>query len=162
MTPEAYYLFDTPAAGVPELCDAFKVRYVFISTSYVTSSTDTISGKNPWSSTAAWAAALVARHRSARAHPAGRPPPDTQHQDTCPFAKWGGHRTRTVLPACRRLLCPAPVGGSRPRSRGTLSRSSMVLGSKHLGTGSSLHLDMASLRRLGVGGRPECTRRVLR
>ncbi|KAI9064455.1 transcription elongation factor Spt6 [Trametes sanguinea] len=26
VTPEAYYLFDTPAAGVPELCDAFKVR----------------------------------------------------------------------------------------------------------------------------------------
>ena len=28
VTPEAYYLFDTAAAGVPELCDAFKVRYV--------------------------------------------------------------------------------------------------------------------------------------
>ncbi|KAJ3557008.1 hypothetical protein NM688_g1705 [Phlebia brevispora] len=26
VTPEAYYLFETPAAGVPELCDAFKVR----------------------------------------------------------------------------------------------------------------------------------------
>ncbi|KAI0780912.1 transcription elongation factor Spt6 [Trametes elegans] len=26
VTPEAYYLFDTPAPGVPELCDAFKVR----------------------------------------------------------------------------------------------------------------------------------------
>ncbi|TBU50800.1 transcription elongation factor SPT6 [Dichomitus squalens] len=26
VTPAAYYLFDTPAAGVPELCDAFKVR----------------------------------------------------------------------------------------------------------------------------------------
>ncbi|KAI0636950.1 transcription elongation factor Spt6 [Trametes polyzona] len=26
VTPHAYYLFDTPAAGVPELCDAFKVR----------------------------------------------------------------------------------------------------------------------------------------
>ncbi|TFK76387.1 transcription elongation factor SPT6 [Pluteus cervinus] len=26
VTPEAYYLFDAPAAGVPELCDAFKVR----------------------------------------------------------------------------------------------------------------------------------------
>ncbi|KAI0683701.1 transcription elongation factor SPT6 [Cytidiella melzeri] len=28
VTPEAYYLFDTPAAGVPELCDAFKVRHL--------------------------------------------------------------------------------------------------------------------------------------
>ena len=28
MTPEAYYLFDAVAVGVPELCDAFKVRYV--------------------------------------------------------------------------------------------------------------------------------------
>ncbi|KAI0748143.1 transcription elongation factor SPT6 [Daedaleopsis nitida] len=26
VTPEAYYLFDTGAAGVPELCDAFKIR----------------------------------------------------------------------------------------------------------------------------------------
>lgn len=26
VTPEAYYLFDAPAVGVPELCDAFKVR----------------------------------------------------------------------------------------------------------------------------------------
>ncbi|KAH9854249.1 transcription elongation factor Spt6 [Lenzites betulinus] len=26
VTPHGYYLFDTPAAGVPELCDAFKVR----------------------------------------------------------------------------------------------------------------------------------------
>lgn len=26
VTPEAYYLFDAAAAGVPELCDAFKVR----------------------------------------------------------------------------------------------------------------------------------------
>ncbi|THH26563.1 hypothetical protein EUX98_g7622 [Antrodiella citrinella] len=28
VTPEAFYLFDTPAAGVPELCDAFKVRHL--------------------------------------------------------------------------------------------------------------------------------------
>lgn len=28
VAPEAYYLFETPAAGVSELCDAFKVRYV--------------------------------------------------------------------------------------------------------------------------------------
>ncbi|KAL6300573.1 SH2 domain-containing protein [Sparassis latifolia] len=28
VTPEAYYLFDTPATGVSELCDAFKVRSV--------------------------------------------------------------------------------------------------------------------------------------
>ncbi|KAI0093685.1 transcription elongation factor Spt6 [Irpex rosettiformis] len=28
VTPEAYYLFETPAAGVPELCDAFKVRHL--------------------------------------------------------------------------------------------------------------------------------------
>lgn len=27
VTPEAYYLFDAAAVGVPELCDAFKVRY---------------------------------------------------------------------------------------------------------------------------------------
>lgn len=26
VAPEAYYLFDAPAVGVPELCDAFKVR----------------------------------------------------------------------------------------------------------------------------------------
>ncbi|KAJ4487881.1 transcription elongation factor SPT6 [Lentinula aciculospora] len=26
VTPEAYYLFEAPAVGVPELCDAFKVR----------------------------------------------------------------------------------------------------------------------------------------
>jgi transcription elongation factor SPT6 len=26
VTPEAYYLFDAAALGVPELCDAFKVR----------------------------------------------------------------------------------------------------------------------------------------
>lgn len=30
VTPEAYYLFDTPATGVSELCDAFKVRYALI------------------------------------------------------------------------------------------------------------------------------------
>jgi transcription elongation factor SPT6 len=28
VAPEAYYLFDAAAVGVPELCDAFKVRYV--------------------------------------------------------------------------------------------------------------------------------------
>ncbi|PCH37999.1 transcription elongation factor Spt6 [Wolfiporia cocos MD-104 SS10] len=28
VTPEAYYLFDTPATGVSELCDAFKVRHI--------------------------------------------------------------------------------------------------------------------------------------
>lgn len=28
--PEAYYLFEMPAADVPELCDAFKVRYILI------------------------------------------------------------------------------------------------------------------------------------
>lgn len=28
MTPEAYYLFDAAAVGVPELCDAFKVRHL--------------------------------------------------------------------------------------------------------------------------------------
>ncbi|KAA1471105.1 transcription elongation factor Spt6 [Dentipellis sp. KUC8613] len=28
VAPEAYYLFDTPAPGVPELCDAFKVRHL--------------------------------------------------------------------------------------------------------------------------------------
>ncbi|OSX65311.1 hypothetical protein POSPLADRAFT_1167539 [Postia placenta MAD-698-R-SB12] len=28
VTPEAYYLFDTPATGVSELCDAFKVRHM--------------------------------------------------------------------------------------------------------------------------------------
>jgi len=27
VAPEAYYLFDAAAVGVPELCDAFKVRY---------------------------------------------------------------------------------------------------------------------------------------
>lgn len=26
VAPEAYYLFDAAAVGVPELCDAFKVR----------------------------------------------------------------------------------------------------------------------------------------
>ncbi|TFY57669.1 hypothetical protein EVJ58_g6888 [Rhodofomes roseus] len=28
VTPEAYYLFDTPATGVSELCDAFKIRHI--------------------------------------------------------------------------------------------------------------------------------------
>ena len=28
VTPEAYYLFDAAAVGVPELCDAFKVRHL--------------------------------------------------------------------------------------------------------------------------------------
>ena len=28
VAPEAYYLFDAPAPGVPELCDAFKVRHL--------------------------------------------------------------------------------------------------------------------------------------
>lgn len=28
VAPEAYYLFDAAAVGVPELCDAFKVRLV--------------------------------------------------------------------------------------------------------------------------------------
>ncbi|KAJ8463983.1 hypothetical protein ONZ45_g17395 [Pleurotus djamor] len=28
VTPEAYYLFEAPAPGVPELCDAFKVRHL--------------------------------------------------------------------------------------------------------------------------------------
>lgn len=28
VAPEAYYLFETPAPAVPELCDAFKVRYM--------------------------------------------------------------------------------------------------------------------------------------
>ncbi|KAJ4498038.1 SH2 domain-containing protein [Lentinula lateritia] len=28
VTPEAYYLFEAPAVGVPELCDAFKVRHL--------------------------------------------------------------------------------------------------------------------------------------
>jgi transcription elongation factor SPT6 len=28
VAPEAYYLFDAAAVGVPELCDAFKVRSV--------------------------------------------------------------------------------------------------------------------------------------
>lgn len=28
VAPEAYYLFDTPATGVPELCNAFKVRHI--------------------------------------------------------------------------------------------------------------------------------------
>jgi len=28
VAPEAYYLFDAPAVGVPELCDAFKVRHL--------------------------------------------------------------------------------------------------------------------------------------
>ncbi|KAF9564591.1 transcription elongation factor SPT6 [Agrocybe pediades] len=30
VAPEAYYLFDAAAVGVPELCDAFKVRYVVV------------------------------------------------------------------------------------------------------------------------------------
>ena len=28
VAPEAFYLFDTPATGVPELCDAFKLRQI--------------------------------------------------------------------------------------------------------------------------------------
>jgi transcription elongation factor SPT6 len=27
VTPEAYFLYDTPVTGVSELCDAFKIRY---------------------------------------------------------------------------------------------------------------------------------------
>src|SRR5258708_14355733 len=34
VAPEAYYLFDAPAVGVPELCDAFKVRHLHESQNY--------------------------------------------------------------------------------------------------------------------------------
>ncbi|EMD38273.1 hypothetical protein CERSUDRAFT_113442 [Gelatoporia subvermispora B] len=46
VTPEAYYLFDTPAAGVPELCDAFKVRHIHESTNLAAGGA--LGGKTPY------------------------------------------------------------------------------------------------------------------
>ncbi|KAH9951462.1 transcription elongation factor Spt6 [Amylocystis lapponica] len=46
VTPEAYYLFDTPATGVSELCDAFKVRHTHESTNL--GGTGVLGGKTPY------------------------------------------------------------------------------------------------------------------
>ncbi|KAF9483749.1 transcription elongation factor SPT6 [Pholiota conissans] len=43
VAPEAYYLFDAPAVGVPELCDAFKVRHLHESQSIAVAG-----GKTPY------------------------------------------------------------------------------------------------------------------
>jgi transcription elongation factor SPT6 len=47
VTPEAYYLFDAAAAGVPELCDAFKVRHLHESQNAANAMAG---GKTPYSS----------------------------------------------------------------------------------------------------------------
>jgi len=44
VAPEAYYLFDAAAVGVPELCDAFKVRHLHESKNLATAS----GGKTPF------------------------------------------------------------------------------------------------------------------
>ncbi|KAF8636737.1 hypothetical protein AX17_003540 [Amanita inopinata Kibby_2008] len=44
VTPEAYYLFDAAAVGVPELCDAFKVRHLHESQNFANAA----SGKTPF------------------------------------------------------------------------------------------------------------------
>ncbi|KAG6845335.1 hypothetical protein H0H87_010792 [Tephrocybe sp. NHM501043] len=45
VTPEAYYLFDAAAVGVPELCDAFKVRHLHESQNMATAAAG---GKTPF------------------------------------------------------------------------------------------------------------------
>ena len=44
VAPEAYYLFDAPAVGVPELCDAFKVRHLHESQNFAAAA----GGKTPF------------------------------------------------------------------------------------------------------------------
>ncbi|THU88395.1 transcription elongation factor SPT6 [Dendrothele bispora CBS 962.96] len=45
VTPEAYYLFDAAAVGVPELCDAFKVRHLHESQNFANAAAG---GKTPF------------------------------------------------------------------------------------------------------------------
>ncbi|KAJ7581475.1 transcription elongation factor SPT6 [Mycena floridula] len=70
VTPEAYYLFDAAAVGVPELCDAFKVRHLH-------ETNLAASGKTPFgagSRTPARPGQATPGHASVR-HPARTPNP---------------------------------------------------------------------------------------
>ena len=73
VTPEAYYLFDTPAAGVPELCDAFKIRYVakFLPFCLYTYHVSGSLGKNPCRMVVVLEVPQEARRRTVAARQAG-------------------------------------------------------------------------------------------
>lgn len=162
VTPEAYYLFDTPAAGVPELCDAFKVRsaivFSVISRTYIHLHV----GKSPCRSAAAWVVPPVARLPSALALLVGLPLLDTQHRATCQFARLAGHRTPMAAQlVCRHRLYLVTVV-SRPRSLGTPVPSNTEPVSSHQGSRNRDPLGSANRHHMLLVARLECTLRAPR
>jgi hypothetical protein len=105
VTPEAYYLFDAAAGGVPELCDAFKVRCVVHSPSYfdlgllILGTTDTCTSLPQGGSRASEQEAVhPLAHRVA--------PLDTPLLDTCLSDILVGHLTRIAQVLAPYLLHP--------------------------------------------------------
>jgi len=91
VTPEAYYLFDAAAVGVPELCDAFKVRYAWKNSrtrSFAHSLIDTFTNLKIWQQRVErLRLALGCVHLLELVVP---------HQDICLFAKLVEHLTLMV------------------------------------------------------------------
>ena len=123
VTPEAYYLFETPAAGVPELCDAFKVRCVVSQASHdsdiiLTTILAIFTSPKIWAVVAQVVSAV--RHPTVAARQLARqdlvhPQQDTRHRVACQFVTSGEHPIRTVP---RLQLHPLVLEVSHPTVQG--------------------------------------------
>lgn len=99
VTPQGYYLFDTPAAGVSELCDAFKVRHLHESQNLGGGG---LSGKTPYGA-----------RTPARTPAAGHATPGRMSVRTVPTRTpnpYGGVPPSAMPPPPP----PPPVGGTTP------------------------------------------------
>lgn len=127
VAPEAYYLFETPAPAVPELCDAFKVRYVPVFSAIFRALIlyPDISTKRKTS------AAPVSAERL---HMAAAPlhvllPEGTPHLGACPSAR-PSLLARQIPTAARRSTLQLP-SRARHRTAGTRPPGTLVVRHSH-------------------------------
>lgn len=123
VAPEAYYLFDAQAAGVPELCDAFKVRHAAAATQAAAGG-----GKTPYASGLRTPGrplgGATPGHMSVRQPaPHGRTPNPYGHGGPMQPSGYGGppppgtygFQTPSHLPPSSTSHPPMPPGGMPPR-----------------------------------------------
>jgi len=135
VTPEAYYLFDALAAGVPELCDAFKVRHLHESQNLGGTGAG---GKTPFGAGGRTPGRATPGHMSVRnvgktpnpygslprpaggATPAyGAPPPASNYPQT-PFS---GYQTPSTYPPAFAQQPPALPAGMNPERAAMIQKA---------------------------------------
>jgi len=135
VTPEAYYLFDALAAGVPELCDAFKVRHLHESQNLGGTGAG---GKTPFGAGGRTPGRATPGHMSVRnvgktpnpygslprpaggATPAyGAPPPASNYPQT-PFS---GYQTPSTYPPTFAQQPPALPAGMNPERAAMIQKA---------------------------------------